>query len=237
MFLLLSCSFFRAVYGQTALNGAWKMVEENNKPVTDREVVAIYGDSYFMFGEYKPDGSFINAGGGTYNLKKKDFEQTFGFNTADSTMVGLPETFDAQLKGNQFTITNKQEGTSTTWQKMEEKESPLDGVWRFATRIDETGQPGERRKPGPRQTIKLLSEAHFQWAAFNSETKEFFGTGGGTYTAENGTYTEHIEFFSRDNNRVGQSLSFEFNRKGNDWYHKGESSTGKPLHEIWTIVK
>ena len=86
-------------------------------------------------------------------------------------------------------------------------------------------------------TVKILSGDRFQWAAFNYETKEFSGTGGGTYTAEDGTYTENIEFFSRDNERVGASLSFEYEREGDDWDHSGTSSKGDPLHEVWTKME
>ena len=68
----------------------------------------------------------------------------------------------------------------------------------------------------------------------NTETFKFFGTGGGFYTAEKGIYTENIEFFSRNNNSVGRKLPFSYEVKDSDWYHKGKSSKGKPMHEIWT---
>jgi hypothetical protein len=79
----------------------------------------------------------------------------------------------------------------------------------------------------------MLSDNRFQWIAFNSETAEFFGTGGGTYTAKGGKYTENIEFFSRDSSRVGAQLTFDFKREGNNWHHSGLSSTGNPINEIW----
>ena len=43
--------------------------------------------------------------------------------------------------------------------------------------------------------MKILTGSRFQWIAYNTETKQFFGTGGGSYTAKNGVYTENIEFF------------------------------------------
>jgi DMSO/TMAO reductase YedYZ molybdopterin-dependent catalytic subunit len=70
--------------------------------------------------------------------------------------------------------------------------------------------------------------------AINAETKEFFGTGGGTYTYVNGKYTEKIEFFSRDSSRVGAVLSFDGMVNGKVWTHKGLNSRGEPLHEEWT---
>ena len=54
---------------------------------------------------------------------------------------------------------------------------------------------------------------------------------------EKGGYTEKIQFFSRDNNKVGLILPFEYNRRGEDWYHKGLNSKGGALHEIWHFRK
>jgi hypothetical protein len=88
--------------------------------------------------------------------------------------------------------------------------------------------------PGARRTMKILSGTRFQWIAYNTETKEFSGTGGGTYTTVNGKYTENIEFFSRDNSRVGASLTFDFSLEDGAWRHSGRSSKGDPINEVWT---
>jgi hypothetical protein len=88
--------------------------------------------------------------------------------------------------------------------------------------------------PGNRRTVKILGGGRFQWIAFNSASKEFSGTGGGTYTAEDGKYIENIEFFSRDSRRVGASLEFDYEVKDGEWHHKGESSKGDPIYEIWS---
>ena len=89
-------------------------------------------------------------------------------------------------------------------------------------------------KPGARKTIKILSATHFQWIAINTETGEFFGTGGGNYSFKDGKYTENIEFFSRDPNRVGASLSFNAELKEGDWHHSGLSSKGDKIYEVWS---
>jgi hypothetical protein len=85
----------------------------------------------------------------------------------------------------------------------------------------------------------LLTGTRFQWAAINPETKQFFGTGGGTYIMKDGKYTEKIDFFSRDNSRVGRSLTFDCELRKNadftsEWFHRGESSTGGKVAEVWT---
>src|SRR5690606_36719009 len=87
--------------------------------------------------------------------------------------------------------------------------------------------------PRARKTLKVLTGTRFQWAAINAETKEFFGTGGGTYTFSNGKYTENIEYFSRDSSRVGASLAFDGKIEGDLWHHSGLSSAGAPIYEIW----
>ena len=79
-----------------------------------------------------------------------------------------------------------------------------------------------------------MSSSRFQWTAINTETGEFFGTGGGYYTFKDGKYTEHIEFFSRDASRVGSSLTFDAELKNGDWHHSGMSSKGDPIYEIWS---
>ena len=72
---------------------------------------------------------------------------------------------------------------------------------------------------------------------YDIDKKGFYGTGGGIFTAENGKYIENIEFFSRDNSKVGISLEFNFEVKEGDWHHKGFSSKGDPKYEIWTQRK
>ena len=52
-------------------------------------------------------------------------------------------------------------------------------------------------------------------------------------TFENGKYTEHIEFFSRDSSRVGASLGFDGKIENGAWHHSGLSSRGEPIYEIW----
>ena len=109
----------------------------------------------------------------------------------------------------------------------------LNGSWLFANRKSD-GQLGEPRSAdNPRKTMKILSGTRFQWIAYNTATKDFSGTGGGTYTTNDGKYTENIDFFSRDNSRVGASLEFEFQLIDDSWHHQGLSSRGEPIYEIW----
>ena len=95
---------------------------------------------------------------------------------------------------------------------------------------------GEQRRDltRSRKTMKFLIDGYFQWIAFDTSSFRFSGSGGGEYETIDGKYKEKISYFSRDNNRVGIELIFDYKLQGFDWYHKGLSSKGDPFHEIWT---
>ena len=228
--------------GLTAQNleGAWRLVENNGQAVAG-ESIKIYSDNYFMFGTYAKEGAFVKAGGGKYNAQGTDYTEIPDFDTSDSTKVRKPQTYSFSLspKKDELSITKKGAGgEKETWKKVDNKSSALAGAWRFGARVNDKGVAGERRgAESPRQTMKILSGKYFQWAAFNYETGQFSGTGGGTYQLKDTQYSETIQFFSRDNDRVGMSLTFECKLDGTDWYHKGKGTTGNPVSEVWEKVK
>tara|TARA_A100000164_G_scaffold366702_1_gene387862 strand:+ start:59 stop:715 length:657 start_codon:yes stop_codon:yes gene_type:complete len=154
-----------------------------------------------------------------------------GFYTKDSNKYKIALEFNSNYENDSLKelelIHNK------LWNKSSKIPIDLDGKWLMAGRITDKG---ERRRDvsKPRKTMKFLKNGYFQWIAFNTETFQFFGSGGGLYNAENKTYTENIEFFSRNNKSVGRILPFQYSIDGNDWHHQGRSSKGNPMHEIWT---
>ena len=115
-------------------------------------------------------------------------------------------------------------------------EDNLSGAW-LMSGSERRGEMRMREINRPRKTMKMLAGNRFQWIAYDTSKKGFYGTGGGTYTAIDGEYVENIEFFSRDSNTVGKSLEFNFEIKEGDWHHKGFSSKGDPKYEIWTKRK
>lgn len=232
---ILALVFFLSVLAgnaqQNDLSGAWRLTSQEGSALEEGEVVFIYQDNYFIFAQYGDDGTFMMAGGGEYRPQNGAYELLYDFHSEDSSLVGQKQRYSYSLEDNSLSLEGN--NASQTFRRIDDCESPLSGVWRFATRLDEEGKPGERRGPGPRQTIKVLSGERFQWAAFNNETKQLSGTGGGSYRISDGKYVETIEFFSKDDNRVGMSLDFDYEIKGDDWYHLGKSTTGNPVREIW----
>ncbi len=213
-----------------SLEGSWKLVEENGRKITDKEVVRIYQDNYFAEGAKElSSNEFLWALGGEYD--SEDYSVTLDFNTKSPEMVG--DSIDPKLTFiNENKIRINEVDEVQVWDKISSEENALDGNWVITGR-KRNGEMN-RMTPGARRTVKILGGDHFQWIAFNSETREFSGTGGGTYTSEDGKNTENIEFFSRDKNRVGASLGFDYELKDGEWHHSGKSSKGDPIYEIWS---
>ena len=223
--IILSISFLFTIYlnGQIA-PGAYLWMAENT-----RHELKI-SDDYLIYSVYSDNPpEFINTLGGFYTIQdgviKVDLE--FNSNFEHDGVRQLLISFSSE--NDKLTL---QTDVPRIFSRIEKVEQDLDGQWLFATRGPDEGQ--ERRgDENPRKTLKFLIDGRFQWIAYQTETFDFSGTGGGTYTAKDGVYTEQIEYFSRDNTRVGALLNFNYEVKGTDWHHTGKNSKGEPLYEIW----
>ncbi|MGV3657564.1 MAG: hypothetical protein ACO1NX_06405, partial [Chitinophagaceae bacterium] len=196
------------------LRGAWRQQENGG------EDVLLFMDGYATQTMYKlGDKEFVMSRGGTYSVDGSNLNLMFEFDTKEKANIGQRFTAQYKIDGDKLQITI--DGESETWKRVDDGQAPLAGVWRITNRMQE-GKLTPIHQTGPRKTLKILTGTRFQWAAINPETKEFSGSGGGTYTFENGKYTEHIEFFSRDNSRVGNSLSFDGKLENGAWHHSGK---------------
>lgn len=229
--LILMVVFAVTVIASTAqikssdLTGAWETG-------ADVKMTRIYTDRFFVVTTYSiKDKQFISTAGGRWKLNGKEIVETLEFNSANPEMVGTEMSMVVEWKDNSFL--RVVEGKKEEWTPVDDgTPGKLSGAWLITGRMND----GKISKmtPGARRTMKILSGTRFQWIAYNVDTKEFAGTGGGTYTTENGKYTENILFFSRDNSRVGTNLQFDFALEEGSWRHKGLSSKGDPIDEVWT---
>ncbi|MFY0650732.1 MAG: membrane or secreted protein [Cyclobacteriaceae bacterium] len=205
----------------------WEGVGKNGQKI---QAVAIYSETHVVTTWYDMTGVFKWTEGGNWRLSDNTLSIAFEFHSQDNSMVGKEVTFDIEFDENQFQLKND----LTTWKRTDDgTPGDLAGAWLITGRM-RNGQISER-KPGPRKTMKILSGTRFQWIAYNTETKSFSGTGGGTYTTAEGKYTENIEFFSKDPNRVGASLEFNYKLLDGKWNHSGKSSKGNDIYEIWSL--
>ncbi|HMO37888.1 MAG TPA: hypothetical protein PKC76_06670 [Saprospiraceae bacterium] len=223
-------------FAQMEMPLAWQNITMQNGETITR--VLLFSERQFVWTEYQTqNGTFLSTRGGHWTQDGDRLVFTFEFHTADTTMVGKSEQWLATRDVEGMLLHQNIAGRQIRWAPMpEEGETPLTGAWLMAGRKRD-GEISRRDTNVPRKTMKLLTGNRFQWIAYNTETGQFFGTGGGRYEAKNGVYTEHIEFFSRDNSRVGMSLEFQFDVQDNDWHHSGKSSTGAPMYEIWANRK
>lgn len=222
-------AFRPASTNQASLRGAWQLQDAPD------DHVILFTDDYFSYTQYNKDArQFIVAYGGTYKTENDQIAARFEFHTGDKDQVGQALSYPFTLSGDVLTI--NADGQNTTWKQLDDGTAPLAGNWRITGRMQD-GKVQAIHQTGSRKTVKILSGTRFQWAAINPGTKEFFGTGGGTYTFQNGKYTEHIEFFSRDSSRVGASLTFDGKIEKDGWHHSGLSSRGDKIYEVWNKTK
>lgn len=233
-FLLTFLLFLCAQTGLFAQNlqGAWEKEMTDNDGNAIR-FVAIITDGYFATSaSFKENGRFLFTTGGSYTLKEGAFVPTYEFHTRNKPLVGRSYSLAMKVEGDKLYF-----GDESPWTRIDDgKPGALNGAWLISGR-----KRGEEMRPmdmtRPRKTMKILSGTRFQWIAYNTETGEFSGTGGGTYTTKGGKYTENIEFFSRDDSRVGASLGFNYELKDGVWHHSGKSSKGAPIYETWSLRK
>lgn len=212
-----------------SLLGAWEaeMTLDGQKL---RNVVII-AEGYQVATFYDAEtGAFLSTNGGTWNLEGTNLSETVEFDTETPERVGTTSSFEIILSENELRI---KDAGDMVWKRIDDgTPGALAGAWLFSGRKRD-GEIQRRDTNRPRKTMKILSGTRFQWIAYNTETKEFKGTGGGRYTTENGRYTEHIEFFSKDDSRVGAQLGFDYELKDDEWHHSGLNSKGLPMYEIW----
>lgn len=217
--------------GTKLFPGTWQSsyLDDNGEKVT---ISVIISGDYFAEAAYKK-GEFLWTQGGSWKAENGEFTEIREFHSNDPEVIGKTVSYPYHFEDGILRF----EGVDLDWKKIDDgTPGKLNGAWLFSGRM-RNGEMTRRDTDQPRKTMKILSGTRFQWIAYNTETKEFMGTGGGTYTTGEGQYTETIEFFSRDNDRVGAVLPFEFELKGDEWHHRGKSSKGEPMYELWSRRK
>lgn len=208
---------------QQAITGAWSL---NKDGVTH---VLLFTNKHYSYTRYAAT-KFEHTEGGTYTFANGQLQTKLEFNSSDPKSMAQTASHNATVKSEELKL--NWPGAGANWKRIDNGGGALNATWRITGR-EQNGKMGTINRAA-RKTIKILTGNRFQWAAINTETGEFFGTGGGTYTFKDGVYTETIEFFSRDASRVGVSLSFEGKVDGANWHHRGKSSKGDPIYEIWS---
>ena len=224
--MLMVTAFIEKKQVQQPLKGAWQQVNG------DVQTTLIITDHIFSSATYNlREKKFISSYGGKYSIVQNKLTIAIEWNNLDSSAVGTQKITNIQINNDQL----RMEGNTGSWKRLDDgTPGALAGDW-IITGSYTNDQVSKRRSPFyPRRTMKVLSGKYFQWIAYNVVTKQFFDTGGGTYTTENGKYTETIHFFTKTAASVGKVLAFDYSFVNGDWRHKGLKSTGGMMDECWS---
>jgi len=211
-------SILNILYSCSQLDNTASSVFEIDK--TDETIERLIIDSeYLVVTEFnKTSGAFVKTYGGYYEIVGDSYQVSLEFNS---------DFEKDSIKSIELTKDNN-------WRNISKPKSMLQGKWVMSGRYN-NGEFRTRDTNLPRKTMKVLINGFFQWIAFNTETFRFSGSGGGEYEAVDGKYIEKIQYFSRDDSRVGAELDFNYEVKEGDWHHSGLSSKGNPINEVWTL--
>tara|TARA_Y100001949_G_C15949616_1_gene314072 strand:- start:348 stop:1007 length:660 start_codon:yes stop_codon:yes gene_type:complete len=211
-------SILNILYSCSQLDSTASSVFEIDK--TDETIERLIIDSeYLVVTEFnKTSGAFVKTYGGYYEIEGDSYQVSLEFNS---------DFEKDSIKSIELTKDNN-------WRNISKPKSMLQGKWVMSGRYN-NGEFRTRDTNLPRKTMKVLINGFFQWIAFNTETFRFSGSGGGEYEAVDGKYIEKIQYFSRDDSRVGAELDFNYEVKEGDWHHSGLSSKGNPINEVWTL--
>ncbi|WP_040757307.1 DUF4488 domain-containing protein [Winogradskyella psychrotolerans] len=228
---LVICTLMAFGVEAQSIVGAWEnyATAENGDQL---KTVVIFTEGYQVLTIYNTTTeNFIHTNGGSWSLEGDMLTKKIEFDTVNSERVGTEVSSKVSITETTIEIAD----SDSKFNRIDNGEpGKLQGAWLMSGRVRD-GKTETRDTSRPRKTMKILSGTRFQWIAYNTETKQFMGTGGGTYTTINGVYTESIEFFSKDDSRVGMSLEFNFKLLDGEWIHTGFSSKGDPIHEIWSL--
>ena len=107
--------------------------------------------------------------------------------------------------------------------------NPLEGTWEMVSQHSVYPDSTVDRTHQIPYTIKILNSTHFAFGRQILDEEVF--AGGGTYTFDGDTYTEHITWHSSAG-LAGQSVVFEARIEGDTWYHVGHILDFR-LEEVW----
>lgn len=227
--LLFICNFLLWSLHAQNMIGAWESYPISNAE-NGSKTVMIFTEGYQVTTTYNAStGDFLKTQGGSWKLEDTILIRKIEFDSEQPETVGTEVKETIKFSDQQLELKKKEE----IFNRIDDGEPrELEGAWLMSGRIVD-GKTQTRDVNIPRKTMKILSGTRFQWIAYDTDTKQFMATGGGTYTTKDGKYTETIEFFSKNASRVGKSLTFDYNLDSGNWHHRGFSSVGDPLDEVW----
>jgi hypothetical protein len=212
--------------------GAWMSESvDKGRPVTQ---ILIVSDTYFTTASFvTKDHHFLSTSGGTYKMEGEKMTVTIEFHSPDHYQVGKQHVLHAKPTETGYKLVARDGMVLGDWKRIDAgNKSQLAGLWYAAAYRNEAGDT--IRTDYKVKTIKILSDTRFQWIAFDTISRKFVATAGGTYSITQTGYMESLEFYANADDKAGKSLGFRYKLEGTKWTHTGKSSQGMPLYELWS---
>jgi len=142
--------------------------------------------------------------------------------------------------GKQLVLTSP-DGTVRIWDAQTGKQLPALlphlGAWQLVS-----FKYGDATKwsdaPSDQRRIKLITETHFTWVAYEVVSGKVQSMAGGRYTLSDGAYTESIEYAGEGMmDYFGKKQSFNIRVEGDKLHQSGKLSDGTKVEEVWQRVK
>jgi hypothetical protein len=138
-------------------------------------------------------------------------------------------------------VTTTTNGTLRIWDARTGK--PLSGppahwgTWRLASfKYGEATQWSDA--PQDQKRLKLITDTHFTWVAYEQSGGKLVSMAGGPYTLAGEAYTETIDYAGEGmTDYLGKKQSFTINIEGDELRQSGQLSDGTKIEEKWQRVK
>ncbi|HQG62345.1 MAG TPA: hypothetical protein PK719_01705 [Bacteroidales bacterium] len=90
--------------------------------------------------------------------------------------------------------------------------------------------------PQDMEYIKMITDTHFLWVHYSKLTKKINSSAGGSYTLNNDTYTESIDFGLGMDSYLGSKPAYNIKIEGDLLFLTGNLVEGYKIEEIWERV-
>ena len=189
----------------------------------DDEYVLICQANYIVITNFnKVNTAFYYSSGGSYKAIKDRMIASLEFTTSKHELQHIKTLGQLQYTRSEDKLSIIREDSSKVFlSRVDNGQADLAGVWRLA------GQQGELK------SLLVISGHRFQRIHFNPKTKELIGSYGGRYEYSDGKYTEHIDFYKKDGDKIGTSVSFTLEVNKTGMVIKGKNEKGEEVEELW----
>jgi hypothetical protein len=120
---------------------------------------------------------------------------------------------------------------------VKKKPASITGTWELVSYKYGFAQSAFIDVPKSQCHYKLITDTHFTWVSFSTDTKKVMSSAGGAYTLEGNTYTESLDYGLGMDAYLGNKCPYTIKVEGDMFFLSGFLTEGYKIEEIWKRVK